>query len=195
MLQIDRHVVTFVADIAYIASNNWFQHWNEQERVGGTIMSATEEVKVAGAAVPISSKDQREIQDIYEKLRTAEAKLVGPDGKTQVLPNTLYSFLCRLLADLKAGNSVTILQSNADLTTVEAAKLLGVSRQFLIGLLQKNEIPYHMVGTHRRLYAREVLAYKAKRDTARRKTLDDLARAEYEQGTYDKVPDDFKPGQ
>ena len=158
-------------------------------------MSATEEVKVAGAAVPISSKDQREIQDIYEKLRTAEAKLVGPDGKTQVLPNTLYSFLCRLLADLKAGNSVTILQSNADLTTVEAAKLLGVSRQFLIGLLQKNEIPYHMVGTHRRLYAREVLAYKAKRDTARRKTLDDLARAEYEQGTYDKVPDDFKPGQ
>jgi excisionase family DNA binding protein len=103
--------------------------------------------------------------------------------------------LCRLLADLKAGHSVTILQSNADLTTVEAAKLLGVSRQFLIGLLEKNEIPYHMVGTHRRLYAREVLAYKAKRDTARRKTLDDLARAEYEQGTYDRVPDDFNPGQ
>jgi len=158
-------------------------------------MPTIEEVGVVGAAVPISAKDQHEIQDIYEKLRTAEAKLVGADGKTQVLPSTLYSFLCRLLADLKAGNSVTILQSNADLTTVEAAKLLGVSRQFLIGLLQKNEIPYHMVGTHRRLYAREVLAYKAKRDTARRKSLDDLARAEYEQGTYDKVPDDFDPGQ
>jgi excisionase family DNA binding protein len=147
------------------------------------------------AAVPISNKDQREIQDIYQKLRTAEAKLVGPDGKTQVLPTTLYSFLCTLLADLKAGHSVTILQSNADLTTVEASKLLGVSRQFLIGLLEKNEIPYHMVGTHRRLYARDVLAYKAKRDTARRKTLDDLARAEYEEGIYDKVPDDPNPGQ
>ena len=158
-------------------------------------MPKLEEAGLAGSAVPISPKDQHEIQDIYEKLRTAEAKLVGPDGKTQVLPNTLYSFLCRLLADLKAGHSVTILQSNADLTTVEAAKLLGVSRQFLIGLLQKNEIPYHMVGTHRRLYAREVLAYKSKRDTARRKTLDDLARAEYEQGTYSRVPDDFNPGQ
>ena len=147
------------------------------------------------AAVPISNKDQREIQDIYQKLRTAEAKLVGPDGKTQVLPTTLYSFLCTLLADLKAGHSVTILQSNADLTTVEASKLLGVSRQFLIGLLEKNEIPYHMVGTHRRLYARDVLAYKAKRDTARRKTLDDLGRAEYEEGIYDKMPDDPNPGQ
>src|SRR5205814_1465663 len=105
------------------------------------------------APAPISGKDQREIQDIYEKLRTADAKLVGPDGKSQILPNNLYSFLCRLLDNLKAGHSVTILQSNAELTTVEASKLLGLSRQFLIGLLGKNEIPFHMVGTHRRLYA------------------------------------------
>ena len=137
--------------------------------------------------VPLSGKDQREIQEIYQKLRTAEAKLVGPDGRTQILPNSLYSFLCRLLSDLKAGNSVTILQSNAALTTVESAKLVGISRQFLIGLLNKGEIPFHMVGTHRRLYARDVLAYKAKRDTARRKTLDDLARVEEEEGLYEKT--------
>jgi excisionase family DNA binding protein len=159
-------------------------------------MKTTEEKNVGStAAVPISGKDQREIQDIYEKLRTADAKLVGPDGKTQILPSTLYSFLCTLLADLKAGHSVTILQSNASLTTVEASKLLGMSRQFLIGLLEKKEIQCHMVGTHRRLYARDVLAYKAKRDAVRSKTLDDLARIEAEQGTYDKVPDDCKPGQ
>ncbi|HKI27057.1 MAG TPA: excisionase family DNA-binding protein [Candidatus Sulfotelmatobacter sp.] len=147
--------------------------------------------------VAVSGKDQREIEDIYEKLRTAEAKLVGPDGRTEILPNSLYAFLCRLLADLKAGDSVTILQSNADLTTVEAAKLLGVSRQFLVGLLEKQEIPYHMVGTHRRLYARDVLAYKAKRDTVRRKTLDDLARSEQEEGLYDqvaRVPNDPNAG-
>jgi excisionase family DNA binding protein len=158
-------------------------------------MTTKEEAMGAAAAVPISDKDQREIADIYEKLRTADAKLVGPDGKTQILPNTLYSFLCTLLADLKAGHSVTILQSNASLTTVEASKLLGVSRQFLIGLLEKKEMPCHKVGTHRRLYARDVLAYKAKRDAARTKTLDDLARAEAEEGIYDRVPDDFKPGQ
>ena len=98
----------------------------------------------APASVPISGKDQREIQDIYEKLRTADAKLVGPDGKTQILPSTLYSFLCTLLSDLKAGKSVTILQSNASLTTVEASKLLGMSRQFLIGLLEKGELHFHI---------------------------------------------------
>jgi excisionase family DNA binding protein len=146
-------------------------------------------------AVPISNKDQQEILDIYQKLRMAEAKLVGPDGKTQVLPNNLYSFLCTLLSDLKAGHSVTILQSNAALTTVEASKLLGVSRQFLIGLLEKNEIPFHKVGTHRRLYVRDLLGFKAKRDIARRKGLDDLARAEHEEGIYSRMPSDTNSGQ
>ena len=146
-------------------------------------------------AVPISAKDQQEIHDLYEKLRGAEAKLVSPDGKAEILPNNVYSFLCRLLADLKAGHSVTILQAKAVLTTVEAAKLIGVSRPFLIGLLGKKAIPHFMVGTHRRVYARDLLAYKAKRDAERRKILDDLALAEDTEGTYDRVPDDFNAGQ
>lgn len=147
-------------------------------------MSMKEEL----AGVSISEQDQKDILDLYTKIRAAEAKLVGPDGKTQLLPTNLYSFLCQVLGDLKAGKSVTILQSNAELTTIEAAKLLAVSRQFLVQLLEKNEIPYHMVGTHRRLYARDVLAFKGRRDSARRKTLDDLARTEFQQGTYDRMP-------
>jgi excisionase family DNA binding protein len=142
------------------------------------------------AGVSISEQDQKDILDLYTKIRAAEAKLVGPDGKTKLLPTNLYSFLCQVLGDLKAGKSITILQSNAELTTIEAAKLLAISRQFLVQLLEKNEIPYHMVGTHRRLYARDVLAFKGRRDSARRKTLDDLARTEFQQGTYDRVPQD-----
>jgi len=145
-------------------------------------------------ALDISPKEQKEIIDIYAKLREAEAKLVGPDGKTEILPNNLYSFLLRLLADLRAGHSVTILQSRHELTTVETSKILGMSRQFLIQLLEKGEIPFHMVGTHRRLYVRDVIAYKSKRDTSRRKTLDDLARHEFAKGDYDKIPDDFHTG-
>ena len=146
------------------------------------------------AAIDISQKEQKEIRDIYLKLREAEAKLVGPDGKAEILPNNLYSFLLRLLADLRAGNSVTILQSRHELTTIEASKILGVSRQFLVQLLEKGEIPFHFVGTHRRMYVRDVLAFKSKRDTGRRKTLDDLAKQEFARGDYDKIPDDFHTG-
>jgi excisionase family DNA binding protein len=148
-----------------------------------------------GRAFDASSKELEEIIEIYAKLRESEAKLIGPDGKTEILPNNLYSFLLRLLADLRAGNSVTVLQSRHELTTAEASKILGMSRQYLVQLLDKGEIPFHKVGTHRRLYVRDVLAYKARRDTSRRKTLDDLAKREFAEGNYGKVPDDFHTGQ
>jgi excisionase family DNA binding protein len=138
--------------------------------------------------VAISEREQREIKALYELIRGEEAKLVGPDGKTHRLPPNLYSFLCQMLGDLKAGKSITILQNGAELTTVEAAKMLAVSRQFLIGLLEQGQIPYHMVGTHRRLYARDLLAYKARRDSGRRKTLDELASGEMKDGLYERMP-------
>jgi excisionase family DNA binding protein len=142
-------------------------------------------------ALDVSLKEQKEIIETYAKLREAEAKFIGPDGKAETLPNNLYSFLLQLLADLRAGNAVTILQSSHELTTIEASKILGMSRQFLVQLLEKGEIPFHKVGTHRRLYVRDVMAYKARRDTSRRKTLDDLAKREFAKGDYGQIPDDF----
>jgi excisionase family DNA binding protein len=161
----------------------------------GVTMENTGNLAAEGAGLSISAQDQRDIHELYSKLRAVEAKLVGPDGKGQVLPGNVYSFLCQLLADLKDGQSVTILQSEATLTTVEAAKLLGVSRQFLIREIEKGRIPHHKVGTHRRLYARNVLAYKSSRDAGRRKQLDDLAHAEYEEGLYSRGLDDPQPRQ
>ncbi len=130
---------------------------------------------------PIS---ETQVLELYQKIQRSRAKLVGPDGKTQNLPVSLYEFLVKLIADLCEGQSVAIVQNDAQLTTVKGARMLGVSRQFLIKLLERGEIPHHMVGTHRRIYVRDLLAYKAKRDSNRRKILDDLTRAEAEDGIY-----------
>ena len=175
-----------VASSAKMNSNSLRVHGQEKcsGAHGGKSMEDQENLAAEATGISISEQDQRDIHDLYSKLRAAEAKLVGPDGRTQVLPGSLYSFLCQLLADLKDGKSVTILQSEATLTTVEAAKLLGVSRQFFVQEIDKMRIPHHMVGTHRRLYARDVLAYKSSRDAGRRKQLDDLALAEFEEGLY-----------
>jgi excisionase family DNA binding protein len=142
------------------------------------------------AQVPlaISETDQKQVLELYQKIQRSRAKLVGPDGKTQSLPVSLYEFLVKLIADLCEGQSVAIVQNDAQLTTVEGARMLGVSRQFLIKLLERGDIPHHMVGTHRRIYVRDLLAYKAKLDSNRRKILDDLTRAEAEDGIYDLEP-------
>jgi excisionase family DNA binding protein len=155
--------------------------------LGGPIMLRKEETQVPLA---ISEADQRQVLELYQKIQRSRAKLVGPDGKTQNLPVSLYEFLVKLIADLCEGQFVAIVQNDAQLTTVEGARMLGVSRQFLIKLLERGDIPHHMVGTHRRIYVRDLLAYKTKRDSNRRKILDDLTRAEAEEGLYDLEPPD-----
>jgi len=141
-------------------------------------------------AVPlaISERDQKDIEALYEKFARSQAKLVGPDGRSQRLPDSVYAFLVQLIADLQAGKSVSIIQSEATLTTVEAANMLGVSRQFVVKLLDSDQIPHHKVGTHRRIYMRDLLKYKAERDGRRRKALDDLVEAEIKDGLYDRQP-------
>jgi len=138
----------------------------------------------------ISEGDQKQVLELYHKIQRSRAKLVGPDGKRQSLPVSLYEFLAKLIAGLCEGQSVAIVQNDAQLTTVEAARMLGVSRQFLIKVLERDEIPHHMVGTHRRVYVRDLLAYKAQRDSKRRQILDVLTRAEAGDGLYDLEPPD-----
>ena len=142
----------------------------------------------------ISEADQKRVFELYRKIQHSRAKLVGPDGRAQDLPLSLYEFLVKLITGLCGGQSVAIVQNDAYLTTVEAARMLGVSRQFLIKLLDRDEIPHHMVGTHRRIYVRDLLAYKARRDSKRRRVLDELTRAEAEEGLYDLEPPDDRAG-
>ena len=105
-----------------------------------------------GVPLAISKRDRQQVLELYQKIQRSRAKLVAPDGRTQSLPVSLYEFLVKLIADLCEGRSVAIVQNDAQLTTVEAARMLGVSRQFLVKVLDRDEIPHHMVGTHRRVY-------------------------------------------
>lgn len=136
--------------------------------------------------VPISERDRQEIEKLYEAMRRGKAKLVSPTGEARLLPESLYSFLIELIGLLNEGKSVMIVQNQAKLTTMEAATILGVSRQFLVNLLEKGRIPYHMVGTHRRIYAQDLLKYKAERDVERHNALRELAQAEAKEGLYDR---------
>ena len=137
--------------------------------------------------VPISDTDRSEIEQLYDAFRRGKAKLVAPSGEARLLPDSLYSFLVELIGLLNERKSVMIVQHQAKLTTVEAASILGVSRQFLVNLLERGEIPYHMIGTHRRMYAQDLFQYKARRDDHRHKAIRELAQAGASEGLYDRT--------
>ena len=94
---------------------------------------------------------------------------------TVELPPLALRHLMEILSVLESGRSVTITPSNDELTTQQAADLLGVSRPFLIQLLEKETIPFRMVGSHRRIRYEDVAGYKEAIDAKRRKVLDRLA--------------------
>jgi excisionase family DNA binding protein len=92
------------------------------------------------------------------------------------LPAGAVALLMDILEAMAAGRGVTIIPENAELTTVEAAEALNVSRPFLIKLLDEGAIPHRKVGRHRRIRMEDVMAYKARDDREREAALDELAR-------------------
>ena len=145
-------------------------------------MRATELIEETG---PLSGADP---ESLYQSLKKGNAKLLGPDGASRPLPDSLRGFLVELQAGLEHGKPVQICQNVAQFSTAKAANMIGVSRQFLVNLLEAGEIPFHNVGTHRRIYAQDLLEYKARRDSRRKKVLRDLVAAEVEENLYENVP-------
>lgn len=117
-----------------------------------------------------------------------QPRLVGPGGEEIPLPEPMFHLLARMAEVLARGDAVTIVPVGQELTTQQAADLLNVSRQYLIRLLDANELPFSRTGgKHRRLRIEDVLAYKAKRDQERAEGLDALVEMTQDMDGYPEL--------
>ena len=81
-----------------------------------------------------------------------------------------------VLEAMAEGQGVTLILESAELTTVQAADVLNVSRPYLIKLLDRKAIPHRKVGRHRRIRMEDVMAYKHAIDRERQEALAELTR-------------------
>jgi len=126
------------------------------------------DIELAGAASRILalSKGKR------PRVRIGSEKT---SGETVEIPGAAVGLLADMLDQMAHGNTVRLVASQAELTTQQAADFLNVSRPFLVKLIESGAIPFHRVGTHRRLKFQDVMAYKQRQARQSRAALNELA--------------------
>ncbi|MCL2646355.1 MAG: helix-turn-helix domain-containing protein [Phycisphaerales bacterium] len=99
---------------------------------------------------------------------------IGRHAETVDLPTSAFQLLIRILTEMSQGNAVTLMPIHSQLTTQQAAELLGVSRPFVVKELKEGRIRYQMVGTHRRIAYSDLMAYKEMCRSNHEQTMDEL---------------------
>ncbi len=110
------------------------------------------------------------------KGETARLRVFDGDAEPIEVPVKALHMLVDILNHMADGDAVNLVPVHAELTTQQAADFLNVSRPHLVGLLEGKEIPFHKTGTHRRIYFRDLLTYKAQRDAESDTALDELVK-------------------
>lgn len=113
----------------------------------------------------------------YADAERVQLSLRASNGESDdlVLPEHVLQILLDVLVEISKGNAISLIPHHQELSTQEAASLLNVSRPFLVGLLEKGEIPFRKVGAHRRVLLRDAISYKEGIDNRRKQALGDLA--------------------
>jgi excisionase family DNA binding protein len=133
-----------------------------------------------------TKEDQRIAKTSVDKLKKASQKLSQNGKSIEItlqdsheslrLPGKALGLLSTIISNMAAGKSMAIILSDATIGTQEAAEYLEVSRPYVVRLLEKGEIPFSKVGTHRRIKISDLVAYQKKMKATRRKQLNFLAR-------------------
>lgn len=139
-----------------------------------------------------NSRDRKslaKLNDALAGIREKPSLYVSSEVQIE-LPEPLFKLLKRIALSLKEGKPVILIPETESLTTQAAANILGVSRPYLIQLLNDNKIHFHRVGTHRRIYLKDIFKFKHDRDQARHNALDELSDAVEKAGLYEGAAKD-----
>ncbi len=108
----------------------------------------------------------------------------GRKGEPVEVPASVVRVLAEVLDHARRGEAVRGVVDHEEISTQQAADLLNVSRPYLVGLVDRGEIPSRKVGSRRRLKVSDVLLYREVDHARRLDAVKALAAEAQELGTY-----------
>src|SRR5262249_6492610 len=127
---------------------------------------------VLGGATRVEPRlDDRESAAAVRRMATGVTglSLRLPDGREIALPPSLVTILLAPAGELSEGHAVTVLASEVMLTPAETGELLGLSRPFVVRLIDAGDLPAeHLPGSrHRVVRLSDVLEFQTRRERRR----------------------------
>lgn len=89
----------------------------------------------------------------------AEIESFADAAKSDVVREVLRDFV----SSARSGNQVIAVEDAQTFSPAEAAKKIGMSRTHLYKLLDRGDLPFHRVGSHRKIYAHDLIEFEQKR--------------------------------
>jgi excisionase family DNA binding protein len=141
-----------------------------------------------------SALAQREASRMLEVTRNMKSKSIELLlGQFQIekkplelnIPVAAMQMLIEIMQQMAQGKPVSIIPSNAELTTQQAADFLSVSRPYFVKLLEEGKMPFKKVGTRRRVLFKDLIEFRTLDLERRNKVADELV------GLSQEIANDF----
>lgn len=131
--------------------------------------------KTSGDDQRIALGSMASLKGISSKLRdvsTLGIKIqIEETDELITIPKKALSLLITIVSNMSEGKSISIVPTDSEVSTQQAADMLNVSRPYLIKLLENNTIPFKKVGSHRRVLLRDLLSYEKSLQRTREEKL------------------------
>jgi excisionase family DNA binding protein len=140
-----------------------------------------------------SKKEQIAAMKSYNALAAALEELHSENPEIEIeetaekikIPLKALKLLAKILKATSQGQPISLVPIATEMTTQAAAELLGCSRPHFVKLLEEGNIPFTLVGRHRRVKFEDVMNYKKEMKSKQEKLLIDMMKSDEELGLYD----------
>jgi excisionase family DNA binding protein len=109
----------------------------------------------------------------------------GKQARAIALPTATVEVLQQALTLEQQGKRFMLVAEDAEVSPERAAELLHISRPTLLKKLDAGELPFHYVGTHRRITLAHLMEYKQQRQIKGQAALQHMTELAEEMGLYD----------
>ena len=111
---------------------------------------------------------------------------LGGEGAAEVeIPGPVLELILRTLARVAEGKRIRLVEEDDEVSPEKAAEFLRVSRPYLVRKLEAGEIPFHFVGTHRRVAMADLVKYKQRQRARSLEALRQMREEAEEMGLYE----------